>query len=211
MKLTTEQIERIDYVLKYYYSFQKFDDVRLELLDHIATDVETEMNHDEISFDDALDKVLMKWSDQIHQNRGSKYSGVPKIVARFWKKLDWKYNYSIIPLTILIMAILSHFGEQEFLVYIIYGIVFIGLLVNIYLIKLYRQNKFNTVLSIYASDQIYIHLGVLILGIVINIYEGDLISFPAQALFFQTTITVVLKTLLMRKNIKIENQLLKIN
>ena len=40
MKLSTEQINHINYVLRNDYSFEHFDDLRVELLDHIASDVE---------------------------------------------------------------------------------------------------------------------------------------------------------------------------
>lgn len=214
-RLTQEQIEQIDYTLRKQYSFEKFDDVRMELVDHIATDVETEMNQNKILFDDALLKVLIKWKQEISWDRASKYDSVPRIVSTFWKKLDLKYNYSIIPISILISAVLMYFRKQEFIGYITYGMAFIGLSINIYLIRLYRQNKFNTVLSVYASNQIYILFGALIFGIatniVLNVYDGDMKSMPAQWLIVHATITVVLRTLLMRKNIKIENQLLKVN
>lgn len=45
MHLTTDQINYIDYVLKNDYSFEKFDDLRIELLDHIASDVESLMEN----------------------------------------------------------------------------------------------------------------------------------------------------------------------
>lgn len=53
MKLTTDQINYIDYVLKKQYTFENFEDLRVELLDHIASDVELEMQNNNMSFDNA--------------------------------------------------------------------------------------------------------------------------------------------------------------
>lgn len=212
MKLSAEQIEHIDYILKYYYSFEKFDDVRTELLDHIATDVEKKNNNE--NFEDSLQKSLLKWSNQINRNRNSKYESVPNIISDFWKKLDWKYNYSAIPITLLITFSVSFFISNAYAAYVMYGIPFIGLFFNLYLIRLQKQNKFNTVMSVYAGDQIYVYLMILLFTVVINIglnvYDGDVLSTPALWVVAHTTVVLVLRTVLMRKNIKIENQLLKV-
>lgn len=101
-RLTTDQINHIDYVLRNDYSFEYFDDLRIELLDHIASDVELEMRKDNLCFDDALPKVLYKWKDEISWDRTSKFDSVPKMVSKLWKKLDWKYNYYILPLTAIL-------------------------------------------------------------------------------------------------------------
>ena len=215
MKLSAEQIEYVDYVLSEHYSFKNFDDVRTELVDHISTDVEAEMkNNQMILFDDALTRVLFKWKDEISWDRTSKYDSVPKMVSKLWKKLDWKYNYCILPLTTILCFGSMLYRKESWVTYMMYIFGGIGLVLGFYLMKLFSKNRFNTVLSIYAEDQIKIYVGVLVLALIINLgvnySDGDLLSQPALFVIVHTTLVFVMRTILMRKNIKIENQLLKV-
>ena len=95
-----------------------------------------------------------------------------------------------------------------------YIVGFVGLFLGGYLMKLFSKNKFNTVLSIYAEDQIKIYVGILVLALLVNMglnySDGDVISRPALFVIIHTTLVFVMRTITMRKNIKIENQLLKV-
>jgi len=214
MQLTSNQINHIDYVLRNDYSFEYFDDLRIELLDHISTDVEAEMKNNEILFADALTRVLFKWKDEISWDRTSKYDSVPKMVSKLWKKLDWKYNYCIVPLTALLCFGSMLYRKEDWVTYVMYSIGCIGLVLGFYLMNLFSKNRFNTVLSIYAEDQIKIYVGVLVFALFVNLSinysDGDLLSQPALFIIVHTTFVFVMRTFIMRKNIKIENQLLKV-
>ena len=214
MQLTTDQINHIDYVLRNDYSFENFDDLRVELLDHIASDVEALMENNSISFEDALPVVLYKWNDEISWDRNSKYNRVPKMVSKLWKKLDWKYNYCIIPLTAILCFGSIPYRKEEWMTYAMYVVGFVGIILGGYLLNLFSKNKFNTVLSMYAEDQIKIYVGILVLALVVNIginySDGDVLSRPALFVIIHTTVVFVMRTIIMRKNIKIENQLLKV-
>src|SRR5690554_3317816 len=120
MQLITDQINHIDYVLRNDYSFEYFDDLRVELLDHIASDVEALMETNSISFEEALPVVLYKWNDEISWDRNSKYNRVPKMVSKLWKKLDWKYNYCIIPLTAILCFGSIPYRKEEWMTYAMY-------------------------------------------------------------------------------------------
>ncbi len=63
MKLTTEQIAEIDETLV--LNGLIYDDIKLEVTDHIASEIEAKMEESSISFDDALYQVLLKWKDQM--------------------------------------------------------------------------------------------------------------------------------------------------
>lgn len=214
MKLSTEQIESIDYVLSKHYSFENFEDLRTELLDHIASDVELEMQNNNMSFDNALPNVLHKWEDEITCDRDSYYNRVPIIVAKLWKKLDWKYNICILPLTaILVFGSLS-FGKENWVTYVMYFTACIGLVLGAYLLNLLRKNQFNTVLSMYSKNKIKLYVGLFLFALILNIgtnySDGDLLSRPALFVVIHTTLVFAVRTIIMRKNIKIENQLLKV-
>jgi len=214
MKLTTDQINYIDYVLKKQYTFENFEDLRVELLDHIASDVELKMQSDNMSFDDALPNVLHKWNDEIACDRNSYYNSVPIIVAKLWKKLDWKYNYFVLLLTGILCFGSMPFGREVWITYAMYSIACIGLVLGIYLLNLLRRNQFNTVLSMYAKNKIKLYVGLfafaLIANLALNYSDGDLLSCPALFGIIHTTLVFAMRTILMRKNIKIENQLLKV-
>lgn len=214
MKLTKDQIEEVDYVLRKHYTFENFDDLRTELVDHIASDLELLMQNEKLSFDEALSKILYKWKTEISWDRNSKHNSVPKMVSRLWRKLDWKYNSITIALVVALFFLDQLFSKEEWVAFIMYLIGVVGCFLGIYLIKIFKKNRFNTVLSMYAEDKLIINLSIVLIGIVVNIllnyFDGDFLSRPGFPAIVYATITLMIKTILMRRNIKIENQLLKV-
>jgi hypothetical protein len=63
MKLTAEQITTIEKTL--ILNGLKFDDLKLELTDHIASEIEELMEINTFSFDENLKVVFAKWSEQL--------------------------------------------------------------------------------------------------------------------------------------------------
>jgi len=214
MKLTKDQIEEVDYVLRKHYTFENFDDLRTELVDHIASDVELLMQNEKLSFDEALSKILYKWKTEISWDRNSKHNSVPKMVSRLWRKLDWKYNSITIALVVALFFLDQLFRKEEWVAFIMYLIGVVGCFLGIYLIKIFKKNRFNTVLSMYAEDKLIVNLSIVLIGIVVNsllnYFDGDFLSRPGFPAIVYATITLMIKTILMRRNIKIENQLLKV-
>lgn len=214
MKLTKDQIEEVDYVLRKHYTFENFDDLRTELVDHIASDVELLMQNEKLSFDEALSEILYKWKTEISWDRNSKHNSVPKMVSRLWRKLDWKYNSITIALVVALFFLDQLFRKEEWVAFIMYLIGLVGCFLGIYLIKIFKKNRFNTVLSMYAEDKLIVNLSIVLVGIVVNsllnYFDGDFLSRPGFPAIVYATITLMIKTILMRRNIKIENQLLKV-
>lgn len=214
MKLSADNINYIEYVLQKHYTFEYFDDLRIELVDHISSDVEHLMQNKNLSFEDALPVVLQKWKEEISWDRNSKHNNVPKMVARLWKKLDWKYNSITISLVVSLFIVTQFYRKEVWIAYAMYLIGFIGILLSVYLFRLLKKNRFNTVLSMYAQDKlmgnaIMVVVGIIVNG-VINYYDGDLISNPGFVAIVYATITLLFKAIIMQRNIKIENQLLKV-
>lgn len=214
MHLTTQQINYVDYVLKKQYTFEYFDDLRIELLDHIASDVELLMENNSITFEEALPVVLYKWNDEISCDKSSFYNNVPKIVGTLWKKLDFKYNICVLPLTFILVFGSLSFSKENWVTYVMYFVACIGLVLGVYLLNLLKKIQFNTVLNMYSKNKIKLYVGLflfaLILNIVANYSDGDLLSRPALFVVIHTTLVFAVRTIIMRKNIKIENQLLKV-
>jgi hypothetical protein len=83
MQLTTEQISTINETLV--LNGLVYDDVKMELLDHIATEIEQVMDDKEIQFEEALKTAFSNWEGQLHAStsfwiRGDK--SVPKIIIQ---------------------------------------------------------------------------------------------------------------------------------
>lgn len=81
MNLSKEQIDYIDaYLVK---KGIKYLDVKLEMVDHIASEIENKIENEHISFDDAFSVVIKTWQYQF-VNRSSFWVGAiysfPKIV-----------------------------------------------------------------------------------------------------------------------------------
>lgn len=62
MKLTAEQIECINQTL--IKKGIKFDDLKIEVLDHIASQIESEMKTTQTTFPEAFSKVFERWNEE---------------------------------------------------------------------------------------------------------------------------------------------------
>ena len=91
MELTKEQIQRIEHYLN--AKNITYIDIRLEILDHIISDIETKMIKENLDFETAFYNVTVKWNHHLKET-SSWYFGVafsaPKIVIEkaknFYKK-----------------------------------------------------------------------------------------------------------------------------
>lgn len=66
----------------------------------------------------------------------------------------------------------------------------------------------------YSKNKIKLYVGLFLFALILNIgtnySDGDLLSRPALFVVIHTTLVFAVRTIIMRKNIKIENQLLKV-
>jgi hypothetical protein len=113
MKLTNEQISFIDSILV--LNGLKFDDTKLEIMDHIASEVEFKMDENTLSFDENFKLVLDQWSEELQPyssyltGYGVKY---PKIVLD--KKVLLVKKQLLIGLFLSIIPLLVFYGLFEF-------------------------------------------------------------------------------------------------
>lgn len=83
MQLTTEQIFTINETLV--LNGLVYDDIKMEVLDHIATEIELAMDDKEIQFEEALQTTFSNWKGQLHASTSFWISGgksVPKIIIQ---------------------------------------------------------------------------------------------------------------------------------
>lgn len=110
MKLTAEQIDKIDVILD--KLGLDFLDFKLEIKDHIACQVEENMSSKEIAFDTSLIEVLKCWESKLVLRESwliSKKKSFPKIVIQRLFKRFLIYN-----ITLVLFMILSYYFFQNF-------------------------------------------------------------------------------------------------
>ncbi len=118
MKLSAEQIECINQNL--IKKGVKFDDLKMEVLDHIASQIEYEMTASQKTFPDAYNHVFDNWSDEFKLTRDffSLKSIYPKLVhSKLKKQLQREVIISIIASIPLIISFQLVDSTQEKLEY----------------------------------------------------------------------------------------------
>ncbi len=98
MKLTKEQITLISEYLE--WCGIKYIDIKFELIDHIATDIEELMSAEELSFDQALKKAMEKFYPLLCEEKSFHVGLIytfPKIVI---KKIEAKIKKAYLPVVI---------------------------------------------------------------------------------------------------------------
>lgn len=112
MKLTVEQIDKIDVILD--KLGLDFLDIKLEVKDHIACQVEENMSLGEISFDASLIDVLKCWESKLILRDSwliSNKKSFPKIVIQKLFKRFLIYNATL--LYFLILSFYFYFNNKE--------------------------------------------------------------------------------------------------
>lgn len=214
-RLTTQQIQFIENALIEKCNFKDFDDVRLEVVDHIATEIEDELNHSEGTFHQAFVKVMNKWNPIILPKTWSRYENVPYIVCKLWKSLDWKFQFSAIPIVAVISFVAYQLQEKDISMYFfMLPILLLGFLANAYLVYRKFTNKTHSTLSTYALQKIMGQTFLLVAFLLMNLYFVSSVgSKTIIPVFWPTTYVSLLaigKAWVMHKHLKIENQLLKV-
>lgn len=106
MKRTTEQIAQIDEILV--LNGLVYQDVKLELLDHIASEIEERLSNEEISFELVYKSVFEQWKGSLVISSSSAWLGVffqaPRVVED--KLISYSKRQTIL---ILIIALLFGF------------------------------------------------------------------------------------------------------
>lgn len=125
MQLTKEQIQQIENYLD--FKDLKHIDVRLEVLDHMISDIETSMQKNHLNFSQAFKRTIVQWKDQLKIDSswylGATYSA-PSVVI---KKAEQSYKkwfflifiFSILPaIKMNYWSFLNHF--DNYLVWIVF-------------------------------------------------------------------------------------------
>ena len=109
MKLTKEQIAKIDNKLA--SKGLVYEDIKLELLDHIASDTENVMIDKEIAFEIAFKEAFKKWKPQLKEESNAFWLPIwkkgPKLFIDKWaeqSKKQFLYSFLILIVTSFLAA-----------------------------------------------------------------------------------------------------------
>ena len=119
MKLTTEQIECINQTL--IKKGVKFDDLKMEVLDHIASQIEYEMATTQKTFPEAYNQVFDNWSEEFKLTRDffSLKPIYPKLVhSKLKNQLQREVIISVVTSILLIISFQVVDNTQEKLEFI---------------------------------------------------------------------------------------------
>jgi len=118
MKLTNEQIAIIDETLV--LNGIIYDDLKLELIDHIATDIENQLENQERNFEVALKIAFENWSEQLRLSNSfwlNSQEAAPRIVidklSTLYKNL---FKFSLIAVVIfsILMTTITRLKPEEY-------------------------------------------------------------------------------------------------
>lgn len=118
MKLTNQQIAIIDETLV--LNGITYDDIKLELIDHIATDIENQLENQERNFEVALKIAFENWSEQLRLSNSfwlNSQEVAPRIVVEKLSALyKSKFKFSLLATVIfsILMTTITTLNPEEY-------------------------------------------------------------------------------------------------
>ncbi|PKH50075.1 hypothetical protein CXF68_04845 [Tenacibaculum sp. Bg11-29] len=154
MELTKEQIQRVDKYLD--VKGVKFIDFRIEIFDHIISQIEQQLVIGNADFKTAFDQVTSEWNKQLDETSSWIFGFVypaPKVVINRAKKIFIPYfiiSFLIIFLSILFKKIIIN----DIMGYFTFFLTIIFLLISIfYTLKIWKSKE-KTVYNFIIKTQI---------------------------------------------------------
>jgi hypothetical protein len=191
MKLTTEQIEYIESTLV--LKGLEFEDIKLEVTDHIASEIEDLMEQNTLSFEDNLNIVIDKWMPQLQSSFSfwiNYRNSAPYIVTNKCNRmLKSVLMFTIIWgfLTSIVVTIIIKLWQNEEVIYFLNSTLK-TLSVVVFIILIYTKYKVNK--SGYSSTYRYLfnrYVGALLMtcfNIVFGIFSFNVRRDPIDFHFF---------------------------
>jgi len=158
MELTKEQLQQVET----YLDKKSFDfiDLKVEVLDHIISDIESFLGNN-YSFEYAFKITVLKWNPQLKESSswifGMGYAA-PKLIIRKAKKVYWKQYLFLLSSYFLPFLLLTHYNFKiqnptEFNFFIILkGTIILSFVAFIYMF-LSKNNKTKTTYGFILKSQ----------------------------------------------------------
>ena len=156
MKLTAEQIETINLTL--IATGIKFDDLKMEVLDHIALQIECEMKTKQITFLEAFNQVFNQWEADLKPTRAflSLTTYYPKLArSKFGNQIKLEIVIAIVISSLLIISfqlVSDSNAKVDFILWIkkIFFYTYFGTIVSVLVLKF--LNKKSNISSTYKHS-----------------------------------------------------------
>ncbi len=198
MKLTTEQIAQIEETLV--LNGLVYQDVKLELIDHIASEIEERMSQEEISFDSVCKSVFKKWKSALIISSSYAWLGaffkaprfvIDKLVA-YSKREALHVFFSVLVFGSLLAVIVSNTFQKETFKAIslalqgVYTLLMVCTSISMFLI--WR----STIKTMYGRLFLFRGWLVFLFCFQFNIYNDPLKHFDANNSFLRTLVGCLL-------------------
>jgi hypothetical protein len=200
MKLTTQQIEKIEETLV--LNGIQYEDIKLELTDHIASEIEERISIQGLFFEIAFHEVFENWQYQMKPSSsfwvGLIYSS-PKIVMDRWKSTTKLQQFkslfiAIIP-TLALISLFKIYNNSAVIDHVLQGLSLVFFLLIIYYRVIIWKSKRKTTFSLMFSRNSNLILFYMMLfaiaplrmseiNIWCNIFGAFLVSWFMVYLFF---------------------------
>lgn len=214
--LNTEQLGIIEAILLQTYNL-KYDHLRIEILDHIASETETLIDKEALPFDSALRTVFKLWHQELQPKKLGAYKNTPRMVLNLWRRLD--LNYLLILLAVCGLSFTVVYALDVEGTVVKSGIISL-LIFNFFVITRTLVHVFNstqkTVLNEYVKKGVLACLGfnvyLLVMSFVSNrpaAIDFDWGIYVGMFLALALSVRLSLGYFLMKKSLIIEEKTLK--
>ena len=174
MELSTEQIAKIEETLV--LNGVVYDDIKLELTDHIASEIENNIRLNDILFDEAFIHAFENWKEQLRPS-SSKWLGTKNVAPRIVidKLIINSKRHSLIGIVfifitaIALTALVRNFNSEIAFENIRMGLKFVYILELLFLVVckylIWKSKSVTSFVFIYKKDNVYLLGFLLLLGI----------------------------------------------
>lgn len=200
MKLTAEQIKKIEETLV--LNGIQYEDIQIELTDHIASEIEEKLIIEDLSFETAFYEVFDNWQYQMKPSSsfwvGLIYSS-PRIVMDRWKSTTKLHQFNALFFAILptlgLISLFKIFNNTAVIDHALQGLSFVFFLLIIYYRIIIWKSKRKTTFSLMFSRNSNLILFYMMLFAIAplrmseiniwrNIFGAFLVSWCMVYLFF---------------------------
>jgi membrane-bound ClpP family serine protease len=185
IKLTQDQIQFIDNYLK--TSDVMFDDIRLEMVDHVATAIETEMIEDEDKqFYDVFKSFMVKHKKELlDSNKKFIKKSALKVARHMLNILVSTQGVFILLTTVSIVFLMYAFLDPKYFYYAFGLAPIIVILIAMFGIKVYRVNRKPLKFSALYQLGFYALAFIQIYNVIFNplvLFKNDNLSFGGASI-----------------------------
>ena len=169
MELSKEEIQKVEHFLN--VKDIVYVDIRLEVLDHIVSEVEEKMDSQNKSFQEAFANVKEKWNFQLKET-SSLFFGVgfsaPKIVIQKARKVYWKHYLLLLASYFIPFVLFTHYNfkiqnPSNFDVFAILKGILIVSFISFFYMLLAKNDKIETTYSfILKAQSLGLFMGLIV-------------------------------------------------